>query len=117
MSEYFDGDEVGTVRTFRVNRSSNMNPVVFDPSVSLGEVRIVERSATDRPKDPVPFDASNVDHRQWYLNFITNSRWDSNAPRFIVEAPHLTVPTMISAKLLDFYMASDKKLSKSSKLQ
>lgn len=53
------------------------------------------------------FDASNPAHRKAYMEFRKNGKWGDSL-RFKLEGEHISVPTMINQKLLDYYLFNDK---------
>lgn len=61
--------------------------------------------------EQVPFDVNNVEHRQAFANFLTHSSWGPKSPRFILEESNATIPSMITNKLLQYYIERDKELS------
>lgn len=59
----------------------------------------------------VPFDVHNIAHRQAFANFLLNAGWGPESPRFILEESNATIPSMITNKLLQYYIERDKELS------
>lgn len=116
--------------TFNIFAKRKTNEIVSNlkPSASKADdiglveshVRIRQRDASAAPivngsitqgRTSIIFDVNNVEHRQHYADFIAKNRWSDRAPRFFVEQPHISMPAMISAKMLEFYMSADKDLN------
>lgn len=55
----------------------------------------------------VEFDPENEMHRISFVMFKQTGHWPDYAPKFILEKPHLSVPLMISQKLLEYYMKKE----------
>jgi hypothetical protein len=61
----------------------------------------------------VVFSVDNVEHRQHYKDFVRYSTWGRCPVRFEVpEEVGMDLVTMIQRKLLEYYMAQDRKLDK-----
>lgn len=92
-------DEIGLVesKVRTRQRDASASPIV-NGSITQGRTSVI-------------FDVNNVEHRQHYADFIAKNRWSDRAPRFFVEQPHISMPSMISAKMLEFYMNADKDLT------
>jgi hypothetical protein len=60
--------------------------------------------------EQVLFDVNNAEHRKAFANFLTNASWGAGAPRFILEESNATIPSMITNKLLQYYLEKDKEL-------
>jgi len=59
----------------------------------------------------VPFDVNNIGHRQAFAEFLVNAKWGTNSPRFILEESNATIPSMITNKLLQYYISKDTDLT------
>lgn len=61
----------------------------------------------------VVFNVDNVEHRQHYKDFVRYNTWGRCPVRFEVpEEVGMDLVTMIQRKLLEYYMAQDRKLDK-----
>ena len=58
------------------------------------------------------FDATNKEHRQAYYNFATKSTWKGCPYTFVLEEGYSTIPSMITAKMADYYMEQEFKRPK-----
>ena len=57
----------------------------------------------------VTFDPSNAAHRRAVNTYIRTGGWGAVPMRFLLENPYLDIPTMVSARLLDYYMGREFK--------
>jgi hypothetical protein len=86
----------------------------FTPQGRLGEVRVRARTVSApigsvfQSRPLTMFDVNNIDHRKHYSDFVKNNRWNETAPRFFIEHPYISVPAMVNAKMLNYYMSLDK---------
>ena len=54
----------------------------------------------------ISFDATNPEHRAYFHTFRTENTW-RDAPQFTLEGAFVSVPDMISHKMLNYYMYSE----------
>lgn len=57
----------------------------------------------------VAFDASNVNHRRRFQEFMNQGGWGAPCP-FLLEKPYVNVPDLCREKLLQWYMNKDRYL-------
>ena len=60
----------------------------------------------------ITFDVKNPDHRKAYYNFHNKSTWKGCPYTFVLEEGYSTIPSMITAKMSDFYMNQEFKSPK-----
>jgi hypothetical protein len=58
---------------------------------------------------PVTFDVKNVTHRKAFNDFLKNHSWKDTNLRFILEHPFVDIPSMIHAKLINYYLTKEFK--------
>jgi len=58
----------------------------------------------------VEFDPKDPSHRKSFERFLATSSWKHTTSRFVLEDKFADVPSMVSRKLLDFYMTRDSDL-------
>ena len=51
-----------------------------------------------KPRQEVEFDIKNKEHRKHFYIFLTESRWDKDAPLFKLEESWMQVPDMLMRK-------------------
>jgi hypothetical protein len=56
-------------------------------------------------RNEVRFDASNIEHRKLFHNFIIEGKWKPGSLKFYLEPQFLTVPDMIKYHLNEYYLA------------
>lgn len=57
----------------------------------------------------ITFDVSNPVHREAYYNFHKKSTWKGCPFTFVLEEGYSTIPSMITAKMSEYYMAQEFK--------
>lgn len=55
-------------------------------------------------KTRTTFDPNNKDHRADFAIFRHNGSWAHSKNQYVLEYPFETIPSMITSKLLDFYL-------------
>lgn len=83
------GDTMKTVSNVRTR------PRTVDPTHRNGTLL--------QPRPSTVFDVTDVNHRKHYLYFSKHHAWHETSPAFFLEHPHISVPSMIASKLLDYY--------------
>jgi len=55
----------------------------------------------------VEFDPANQDHRKYYQEFLKSGRWSKGTPRFNLQRPYLSIPSMIVDVLMNYYLTKE----------
>lgn len=67
----------------------------------------------DRTNRPVvEFDPANLEHRLLYQTFLQTTSWNHSPIRFGMPEQYLELPYYINLRLVQHYMAQDKKMKK-----
>jgi len=55
----------------------------------------------------VVFDPANKDHRKWFAEFNTSSKWGNCPVRFVIDNENGDLVTMIQRRLIQYYVSRE----------